>query len=169
MTDVRYPVDSELSETPGPEPGGDETPHPVPSEADQAAFFLRLSAELDEMDLEPAPMWQARTLGYLALDPLLRRRTMAALATLTLTCLAFGGYTLYQATRPAAPLRLPPGYMLLHTAGGQVVATATHEEPQREALRQDAWAELQELLKKPASSAPGDAIAVSSTTSPGHY
>lgn len=156
MSDLRNPFDTE--QFPALQ-ADSETPLAVPSDEEQAAFFSRLSAQLDESDV--APEWHARTVGYLHCNPALRRKVLSAAAAVSLSCLAFGAIHVRETSRPAAPIRLPEGYMLLHNADGQVVAAATNERTS-DAARQDAWAELQELLSKPSSNSPGDAIAVSS-------
>jgi|GEM_PF-4335341 len=134
----------------------------------QAAFFARLDAQLDDEGHQPEPTWKARTLGHFALNPQAYRLAMTACITTVVVAGGWVSYMVHLSNQPPEPLRLPQGYLLISTPDGQVIAVRDEQKvtPEEVELRTAALRELQHLLSEPAKDYPADGIAVSSSSSP---
>lgn len=161
--------------TPDPEwlPG---TPKDSPMEEGAAAeeqacscFFARMEAELDESGIAPEPAWKARTIGSMVLDPLTYRRVIATCSATLVISLSWIGWHVHQAAQPSAPLALPPGYSLVLTSSGDLVAVADRCQPalEQERMREEALAELEMLLRESQTPGAADFIRVSAVQTPG--
>lgn len=134
----------------------------------QAAFFARLDAQLDDPGHEPEPGWKARTIGHLVLNPQAYRLSMIACITTLVVAGGWVGYAVHLANQPPEPLQLPQGYLLVSTPDGQVIAVRDEQEvtPEEDELRRAALRELHQLLAEPSKSYAADGIAVSASTTP---
>ncbi|MCG3152489.1 MAG: hypothetical protein GEEBNDBF_01789 [bacterium] len=129
---------------------------------EQAAFFARLEAELARADITPEPAWKARTLGTLVLNPRTYRAVVSGCVATLLAAGSWIGYSWQQAQRPPEALHLPPGYLLISTPDGRLMAVMDRQlaADDQEQLRADALEELQMLLAEQSGSYPADDLAV---------
>lgn len=146
----------------------DEVTPPDVCPEQQAAFFARLDAHLDEPEHQPEPTWKARTIGHFVLNPNAYRLSMIACVTTLIVAGGWVGYSVHLANQPPEPLRLPQGYLLVSTPDGQVIAVMDEQKatPEEAELQKAALRELHQLLSEPSRSYAADGIAVSSSTTP---